>query len=365
MYMGDLAAAMRREARALRQDRTTFSLLLLLPLVQLLLFGFAIAPEHQRTAIALSIVDADRAAQIEQAINSTGRFDLVATRLAPGQAEAMLRRGDVLIALEVPPLATFDDEEPQKPVRVLADMSNPAATGPALQALEASYWRRIAQAGPAGGVSALKVEIDSLYNPQRRSAWAFAPGLIGVAVMISMLLFGALAPTRDGDEAGLGTTTDMAGRAMVHMLMAVAQTALVIGLAGLFFALPLHARSLAPLMLLVPVYALAHVLLGFIIAAVSRTPMQAVQSTVAFYFPAMILSGFLYPFEAMPGWAQALGRLLPLTHFIRAARDALLKDKDAATILSHGLPMLGFAVAVLLLLLLLRQKKRPASDAGR
>ena len=364
MSMAQLTEPMRREWRFLRKDRTTLSLLLLLPVVQLLLFGFAIRPEQQRTPVALAIAQGDRAAQIEAAIAQTPQLDLVATRLPPGGAEAMVTNGKALIAIEVPPLATFDDEAPQKPVRVLADMSNPAAVGPALQALEASYWKRLAQAGPLGNVSALKVEVVALHNPQRRSAWAFAPSLIGVAIMVSMLLFGALSADRAGETQAGNSTATIAGKCLVYAVLALAQALLVIILSVLLFDLPVRG-SLVALLLIVPPYAIAHVLAGFIIAARAAQPMQAVQSCVAFYFPAMILSGFLYPFEAMPDWAQALGALLPLTHFIPAAREALLKGSDAATILAHLWPILLFMLAALAVLALTLNKKRPAGDAGR
>jgi ABC-2 type transport system permease protein len=339
MFMADMMAALRREWQQVRADRTTISLLFLVPAMQLLLFGFAIRPESARVPIAIAVADTNQAAQLAEIITATNRFTIIANRLPAGGAEKLLRRGDVLIALEMPKLADFDDDAPQQPARVLADMSNPAATGPALQALEAAYWKRVARVATLGRSGGLKVDIERLYNPQSRSAWAFAPALIGVSIMVSMLLFGALS------VHGSRSVTAVAGRLLLYAGLAMLQALLVLLLSHLLFDLPVAVNSLA-LLAIVPLFAAAHVLLGFIIAARSAQAMQAVQSAVAFYFPAMILSGFLYPFEAMPRWAQLIGETLPLTHFIRAARDALLRGADSATILSHSWPILMFIAVV-------------------
>jgi ABC-2 type transport system permease protein len=339
MFMADMMASLRREWQQLRRDRTTISLLFLVPAMQLLLFGFAIRPESARIPIAISVADTDRATQLAQTITATNRFTIIANQLPTGGAEKLLRRGDVLIAIEMPKLADFDDDTPQQPVRLLADMSNPAATGPALQALEAAYWKRVADVATLGRSGGLKVEIQRLYNPQSRSAWAFAPALIGVSIMVSMLLFGALSTHTSRSVAAV------TGRLLLYASLALLQALLVLVLSHLLFDLPV-AGNIVALLVIVPLFAAAHVLLGFIIAARAAQPMQAVQSAVAFYFPAMILSGFLYPFEAMPRWAQNIGETLPLTHFIRAARDALLRSADAGSILSHIWPILIF-VAVM------------------
>jgi ABC-2 type transport system permease protein len=339
MFMAELLAGLRAEWQQLRSDRTTISLLFLVPAMQLLLFGFAIRPESARIPIAIAVADSAQAAQLADTINATNQFDIIANGLPAGGAEKKLRSGDVLIAIEMPKLADFDDEAPQQNVRVLADMSNPAVTGPALQALEAGYWKRIANIATLGRSGGLKVEVERLYNPDSKSAWAFAPALIGVSIMVSMLLFGALSTHRSRNPA------DILGKLLLYGALAVMQAALVLTLSHLLFSFPIGG-NIAALLALVPLFAAAHVLLGFLIAARSAQPMQAVQSAVAFYFPAMILSGFLYPFESMPRWAQIIGEALPLTHFIRAARSGLLRGADAASILNHGWPILAFTLLV-------------------
>ncbi len=335
MFIADMLAACAAEWRHLRADRTTISLLFIVPAMQLLLFGFAIRPETARIPIAIAVDGAERAQQFADSIAAAGRFDLVANHLPSGGAEKLLRDGKVRIALEIPKLADLEDEEPQRPVRVLADMSNPAATGPALQALEASYWKRVAEVATLGRSNGLKVEIERLYNPQSKSSWAFAPALIGVSIMVSMLLFGALSARISRDASVLS------GKLLLYGLLAMLQAILILGLSRLLFGLPVHS-NLPALLLLIPLFSAAHVMLGFIIAVRSQQPMQAIQTSVAFYFPAMILSGFLYPFETMPRWAQLIGEVLPLTHIIRASRDALLRGADSITIITHGLPILGF-----------------------
>jgi ABC-2 type transport system permease protein len=353
MFMADLRAGLRAEWQQLRSDRTTISLLFLVPAMQLLLFGFAIRPETARIPIAIAVADSAQATQLAETLNATNRFNIIANGLPAGDAEKKLRDGDVLIAIEMPKLVDFDDEAPQQNVRVLADMSNPAATGPALQALEAGYWKRIASIATLGRSSGLKVQIERLYNPESRSAWAFAPALIGVSIMVSMLLFGALSTHRSRNPA------DILGKLLLYGGLAVMQAALVLTLSHMLFAFPISG-DIAALLALVPLFAAAHVLLGFLIAARSAQPMQAVQSAVAFYFPAMILSGFLYPFEAMPRWAQIIGEALPLTHFIRAARAGLLRGSDASAILSHSLPIVTFTL--LMAALYFFAARRPAKS---
>lgn len=349
---------MRLEWQFLRRDRMTISLLFIVPAIQLLLFGFAIRPEQLRVPIALAISDNNRAAQLEAAIQSTGRFDLVASRLPQAGAEKLLKRGLVLVALEVPPLATFDDDAPQQPVRVIVDFSNPAATGPALQSLEAAYWKRIAEFSPITRSSSTKIQIERLYNPEARSAWSFAPSLIGVSIMISMLLFGALSGDRQADDRPTSLNS-ISAKVLVYALLAILQAAMVLILSRALFDLPVRGNVLA-LIMCVPLFAAAHVMFGFVIAARTRQAMQAVQATVAFYFPAMLLSGFLYPFEALPPWARTIGNLLPLTHFIRAARDCLLHGSSAATIVAHMWPVALFLVAASAVLARMLQRQRSA-----
>ena len=357
MAWAEVRRAIVREFQHIRADRMSLSLLFMLPVVQLLLFGFAIRPETQRTTIALAVASAERAEQIEKIIRGDARFALVATRLPPGGAEAAVRSGRALVGIEVPKLADFDDEEPQAPVRVIADMSNPAATGSGLLSLESAYWKRIAHLGPAQNVAALRVEIVKLYNSDLRSAWAFTPGLIGVAIMISMLIFGAMSAPRwrDANDSAQSRLQLWSAMLILYPVLALGQALLVLLLAHWLFGLALPPASFA-LLLIVPFYAAGHVALGLALASVTEQPLQAVQATVSYYFPAMILSGFLYPFEFMPRWAQQIGEVLPLTHFIRAARDGLLRQRGAMDVLAHGAAMALFLVAMLAALALLSRR---------
>ena len=184
------------------------------------------------------------------------------------------------------------------------------------------------------------------------------PGLIGVVAMISMLLLGALTLVRERErgswETLLATPVDamdaLVGKLSPYLIIGIGQAVLVIYIARLLFELPLTG-DLWALLLVVPLYAAAHLILGFAFSALAGSQMQAVQGAVFFYLPSMILSGFLFPFQGMPAWAQAIGEALPLTHFIRATRGVFLRGEGMAVVLPEMWPVAVFALIAAVLAL--------------
>jgi ABC-2 type transport system permease protein len=178
------------------------------------------------------------------------------------------------------------------------------------------------------------------------------PGLVGVIVMISTLMLGALTLVRERErgswEALLATPVDaldaLVGKLTPYVLIGTLQGAIVFGIARLLFDLPLPA-GLGALLSALPLYAGAHLILGFALSALADNQMQAVQGAVFFYLPSMLLSGFMFPFQGMPAWAQAIGEMLPLTHFVRATRGVLLKGDGAALVWHEMWPVALFALA--------------------
>ncbi len=256
-----------------------------------------------------------------------------------------------MVGIELPP--SPDEEEsggaPAR-ARVVVDATDPAVVRPALAALETAYWRKRATTFSLDDGAA--IDIDWLYNPERRTAWTIVPGLVGVIVMISMLMLGALTLVRERErgswEALLATPVDaldaLIGKLSPYVVIGAAQGAVVIGLARLLFGLPVSGGIWALLGAL-PVYAAANLLLGFAFSALAESQMQAMQGAVFFYLPSMLLSGFMFPFQGMPGWARAIGEVLPLTHFVRATRGALLKGEGGASIGYEMWPVALFALA--------------------
>jgi ABC-2 type transport system permease protein len=189
-----------------------------------------------------------------------------------------------------------------------------------------------------------------LYNPEGRTAWTIVPGLAGVVVMISMLL-GALTLVRERErgswETLLATPIDaldaLVGKLSPYVALRSLQALVVIGAARILFDLPVTG-SLWALLLAVPVYAAAHLILGFAFSALAETQLQAIQGAVFYYLPSMLLSGFMFPFQGMPRWARTIAEALPLTHFVRATRGILLGGESAPLVAVEMLPVALFAL---------------------
>jgi ABC-2 type transport system permease protein len=214
--------------------------------------------------------------------------------------------------------------------------------------IETAYWRELAVRGEVAD-SGPGLGIERLYNPDARADWNFLPALIGVTMMIAMVMLGALSVAREretGTWESLATlpvspVEMLAGRVLPQMAIGTLQGLLVLATGVFLFDLPARG-SVVALILLLPLFAAAHFTLGLGIAARARTQLAALQGAVAFYLPAMLLSGFLYPFDTLPDWARWIGNLFPLAHFIRAAQAALLRGAGPAEILAQGGPILVF-----------------------
>lgn len=277
-------------------------------------------------------------------------------RLPAGTAAAAVRRGAVLVGVEVPPVATLlSGLAPPPPLQVFVDDTDPALVTGLVAQLQARYWRAIADRSP-------HVEqpprIERLYNPQRRADWSFLPALAGVVVMISSIMLGSLSLARERESRTwealmalpIAKAEIMAGKLLPYIATGTVQGLLVLGVGAWLFDLPMRG-SIVALALLLPVFAAAHAALGYAIASRASTQLEALQGAVAYYLPAMLLSGFLYPFETLPYWARAVGNLFPLTHFIRAARGAVLHGDSFIAVAVHGLPIAAFAIVAAVLAL--------------
>lgn len=347
-------AIARLETLRLRHDRTSLALVFSVPALQVLLFGGAI--DVNPTQVSLAIAGAPQSGALTEAIAETGKFRIVADGLPTGAAEHAVRAGQALVGLEraPPPQTEADADAPARPARLVVDGTDPLAVGAAVAALESRYLReRLATAGPVGAAAPV---VEWLYNPARRTAWTLMPALAGAIVMISSLLLGALSLVREREGghwemllASPATATDLiAGKLAPYLLIATLQAAAVLLLAHAVFGVP-FAGAVGTLLLCTPLFALAHLLLGFAISAAAATQVQAIQGAVFFYLPCMLLSGFLFPYSAMPGWARALGAALPLTHWTAASRAALLRGEGPGAILARFLPVALFALVAGLL----------------
>src|SRR5258707_3244897 len=304
-------AVARIETLRLVRDRVAISLIALVPAVQIALFGYAVNLDPKNVPSAIAGSEGSSVARAARIVGETGYFRIVGEALPSGAAERMVVAGQALVGIELP--RSPDEEETEgtpRRARVVVDATDPAAVRPALAALETAYWRKRATTLSLDDGAA--VNVDWLYNPERRTAWTVVPGLVGVIVMISMLMLGALTLVRERErgswEALLATPVDaldaLIGKLSPYVVIGAAQGAMVVGLAQVLFGLPVSGGIWA-LLGATPVYAAANLLLGFAFSALAESQMQAMQGAVFFYLPSMLLSGFMFPFQGMPGWAAS------------------------------------------------------------
>jgi ABC-2 type transport system permease protein len=353
-----------KEFIQMRRDRLTFGMMAGIPLLQLILFGFAINlnPKHLPTAV----LAADSGPFVRTLVWALRNSDYFAvTRLAASEAElrGLLQRGEVQFGVSIP--ADFErrlrrGERPA--VLVEADATDPAATGYALAALAAladTAFERDLQGLPESlraRPGPIEVRVHRLYNPDIITQYNVVPGLLGVVLTMTMVIITALAITRERErgtmENLLATPVRpaevMLGKLTPYILVGYVQVGLILLAARFLFRVPM--RGSVPLLLGVMfVFILANLAMGITFSTLARNQLQAVQMAFFFFLPNILLSGFMFPFRGMPGWAQALGEVLPLTHFIRIVRGILLKGNGPAEIAPEVWPIALFVVGMLTL----------------
>jgi ABC-2 type transport system permease protein len=330
-------------------DPTTVSLILLVPAIQIALFGYAINLDPKHVPIAIAGDHDRKVEKVRRTIEHTGYFVIVADGLQRGAAARMVAEGKALVGIELPRRDNSDGDTLSGQPRIIVDAVDLSAVRPALAALENAYWQQIAELYAIGPVPSVNVEW--LYNPDGRTSWTIVPGLAGVVVMISMLMLGALTLVRERErgswETLLATPVDaidaLVGKLSPYVLIGTGQATVVVCLARVLFGLPLRGNILE-LILAVPLYASAYLILGFAFSAVAESQLQAVQGAVFFYLPSMLLSGFMFPFEGMPRWARTIGEALPLTHFVRATRCVFFRGQCGSLVLSEMVPVAVFGL---------------------
>ncbi len=344
------------EAKRLIRARMALTLLLVVPVFQIILFGYAIKPGEAIVRIHVAAPSPQSAREVVDALRKLPSVIVIDPIGAPGAAETAVRNGDAAIGIEVPRVRSMaDPTAPGGPIRIIVDATDPLLTMAAVARIEGAYQaERVARSDMADAGPGLRVE--RLFNPDARSDWTYAPALVGVTVMIAMVMLGSIGIAREREGGSWETFRSLpvspaeliAGKLAPNVLIGTVQGVLVLMTGHLLFALPIPGAT-AALVLLLPLFAAAHYLIGFVISARATTQLAALQGAVAFYLPAMLLSGFLYPFETLPKWAQIIGNIFPLSHFIRAAHDAVLRERDYVSVLAHGLPMLAFLAVALLM----------------
>ena len=350
-----------KEFIQLRRDRLTFGMIVGIPILQLLLFGFAINtdPKHLPTAVIVS--DAGPLARAWVAAMKNSEYFAVSDRpLTEAEADAMLARGEVQFVVSFPPdfeRALVRGERP--PILVEVDATDPIAAGGATSVLEKLgdevFTPLLPGYQPPAGKS-VELRIHKRYNPEGRSSYNIVPGLIGVILTMTMVLMTGLAMTRERErgtfENLLATPATpfeiMTGKIVPYILIGLLQVTLVLIAARWIFLVPMEG-SLLLLYVIVFIFICANLTLGITLSSLARNQLQAMQMTFFFFLPSILLSGFMFPFRGMPEWAQVIGNCLPLTHFLILVRGILLKGNGIEALLPHLWPLFAFIAAVLAL----------------
>jgi ABC-2 type transport system permease protein len=353
-------AVLFKEFRQVRRDRLTFAMMVGVPILQLILFGFAINSDARHLPLALHDADNSSFSRAFAASLEASQYFTI-TRRIKGEAEgdALLADGSVQFVLIVPGDFSRKLMRGERPALLLAaDATDPAATGNALAALNGIAAQAIGRdlSGPLASLNPepapYDIRIQRRYNPEALTRYNVVPGLIGVILTMTMVMMTALAMTRERErgtmENLLATPARpievMLGKIVPYIVIGYIQVAVILGAAALLFDVPM-VGSLWLLSLVLVVFIAANLAVGFTFSTIARNQMQAMQLTFFFFLPSMLLTGFMFPFRGMPAWAQAIGELLPLTHFLRIVRGILLKGNGMAEIAGQIWPIGLFMLA--------------------
>lgn len=353
-----------KEFIQLKRDRLTFGMIIGIPLIQLTLFGFAINsdPKHLPTAI----VTADNsvyARTLAAALLNSSYFHFVAQYAVPAEAEVLIARGDVHFVLTVPEGFERKLARGERPeLLVEADATDPVASANAINALQ-QIAVNVLDRDLQGVLQDLKpvrppfdLRIHRRYNPEGVTAYNIVPGLLGVILTMTMVLMTGLAMTRERERGTFENLLStpalpfevMTGKIVPFILIGLIQVTLVLLAARYIFHVPMEG-SLVVLYSVVFVFIAANLTLGITFSAIARNQLQAMQMTFFFFLPSILLSGFMFPFRGMPEWAQAIGNVLPLTHFLHLVRGILLKGNTIYDLWPQVWPIFAFMIAVLTL----------------
>ncbi len=356
-----------KEFVQMRRDRLTFAMIVGVPILQLVLFGYAINTDPKSLPTAVVAYDhSDLTRSLVRSLENTGYFRV--TRVAGGEPEAdrLLAEGLVQFALVIPADFTRELLRGTRPVLLLAaDATDPAATGNAIAALQQLGTTALRHdlkgplAGLAPDLTPFELRVQRRYNAEGITQYNIVPGLLGVILQMTMVMMTAFAVTRERErgtfENLLATPATplevMTGKIVPYIVVGILQATIIIGAAWVLFDVPM-VGSLALLFGAMMLYIAALLALGFTISTVAKSQLQAMQMTFFFFLPSLLLSGFMFPFRGMPGWAQVLGEVFPLTHFLRIVRGVLLKGNGIAETAPHLWPIAVFLLAVAVLALL-------------
>ena len=329
-----------KEFIQMRRDRLTFAMMIAVPIMQLLLFGYAINLDPKGLHTALVDGDQSRFARVLiSSLETSGYFHITERPASHEEGQAALAAGRVSFVITIPQGFGRDLMRGVRPqILIEADATDPAAASGAVGAIPVLADRALRHelTGPLAtllqGAPAIDAVIHRRYNPEGITAYNIVPGLLGVILTMTMVMMTAMSLTREVERGTMENLLAMPatpfeimiGKITPYLAVGFVQVFIVLAAAKFLFSVP-FIGSFVFLMLALLLYVMALLTLGFAFSTLARSQMQAMQLTFFFFLPSLLLSGFMFPFSGMPGWAQVIGETLPLTHFLRIIRGIMLK----------------------------------------
>ncbi len=351
-----------KEFIQLKRDRLTFAMIVGIPVVQLVMFGYAINSDPKRLPTALLIADrSEFSRSILAGLQNSRYFEFVGEAQNEDDADRMLAMGEAQFVVTIPSDFSRRLVRGEHPAMLVeADATDPTATGNAIAAVNQLAQTvlshdLIGSLAPLAATPApFSVIVHPRYNPEAITQYNIVPGLMGVILTMTMVMMTGLAITRERERGTMenllatpATVLEvMTGKIVPYILIGLVQVSIVLGLAWLLFGVPIQG-SVGLLYLAVLLFIAANLMLGLTISSVAGNQLQAMQMTFFFFLPSMLLSGFMFPFRGMPGWAQVIGQALPLTHFLRIVRGVLLKANGWTEIWPDVWPIIVFGLVII------------------
>ena len=347
-----LFAVMRKELRQLKRDRITVAMIVGIPIGQMLLFGYAINTDvrNLKSAVA-NQANTQLSRQFVAELRETQVLDFRFSVESPAELEHLLRAGKISVGVYIPPDFDRRTTDPRRPAaHLMVDGADPTIVGIANQLAMMPVGFDAVKSRPER-----TLEVRPYYNPERRTAVNIVPGLIGVILTLTMILFTAVAIVRERERGNLellintpvSTTELMVGKLLPYIAIGLIQLALVVGVGQLLFDIPLQG-TMVELYVAASFFIAANLSLGLFISTVANTQFQAMQVTFFILLPSILLTGFMFPFDGMPRFAQYLGEILPNTHFMRLTRGIMLRDASLVELGRELLVLAGIAVIAMI-----------------
>ncbi len=346
-----------KEFQQMMRDRLTFAMAVGVPIMQLVLFGYAINTDPKGLPTAVVSTDPGPMSRaVVAAMQNSGYFRVTHTLASEKEADALLEDGQVQFMLVIPAKFSQQLVRGERPViLVAADATDPSASVNAIAALSGLAPQALSHDLPGAlrplnaGQPPFEVRVHRRYNPEGLSRYNIVPGLVGTILTMTMVMLTSLAMTRERERGTMENllatpvrpSEVMVGKILPYVVMGYVQLGVILGAAFALFEVPM-VGSLTLLLAMIGVFIIANLGVGFTFSTIAKNQLQAMQMTFFFFLPSMLLSGFMFPFRAMPVWAQWIGEILPLTHFLRIVRGILLKGNTATQLLPELWPMLLF-----------------------